>query len=76
MPNLVKIGQMRPRYYDFSIFQAGGGRHLGFSKFQIFNGRTAEQGRTVSESILIKFGTSIPWADVVIYIVSQKRVPP
>ena len=33
--------KMRPRYGDFSIFQDGGRRHLGFFKFQIFNGRTA-----------------------------------
>jgi len=31
-----------------SIFQDGGRRHLGFVKFQTFNGRTAEEGRTAS----------------------------
>ena len=38
----------RPRYGDFSIFQDGGRRHLGFFKFQIFNGWTAEEGRSAS----------------------------
>ena len=38
----------RLRYGDFSIFQDGGRRHLGFLKFEIFNGRTAQEGRTVS----------------------------
>jgi len=33
------------RYVDFSIFQDGGRRHLGFFKFQAFNGRTAQEGR-------------------------------
>ena len=30
----------------FLTFQDGGRRHLGFFKFQIFNGRLAEEGRT------------------------------
>ena len=33
---------------DFSIFQDGGRRHLGFFKFQIFNGRTAQEGGNAS----------------------------
>ena len=40
----LKSVEMRPRYGDFSIFQDGGRRHLGFFKFQIFNGRTAQEG--------------------------------
>ena len=32
----------------FSIFQDGGRRHLGFLKFQIFNGRNAQESRTAS----------------------------
>jgi len=35
----------RPRYGDFSIFQDACGRHLGFPKFQIFQGRAAQEGR-------------------------------
>ena len=30
---------LRPKYGDYSIFQDGGRRHLGFLKFQIFNPR-------------------------------------
>jgi len=41
VPNLVEI--------DFSIFQHGGRRHLGFIKFQTFNGRTAQDGRNASK---------------------------
>jgi len=37
-----------PRYGDFLIFQDGCCRHLGFSKFQIFNGRRLQEGRTAS----------------------------
>jgi len=33
---------------DFSIFQDAGRRHLGFLKFEIFNDRTAQEGRTAS----------------------------
>ena len=33
---------------DFSIFQDGGRRHLGFSKFETFNGGTARERRTAS----------------------------
>ena len=33
-----KSVQPRLKYGDFSIFQDGGRRHLGFSKFQIFDG--------------------------------------
>ena len=32
----------------FSIFQDGGYRYLGFFKFENFNGRTAEEGRSAS----------------------------
>jgi len=35
-------------YGDFSILEDGGRRHLGFSKFQIFNGRRLQDGRTAS----------------------------
>jgi len=44
-PNLV---EPQPRYGDFSSFQHGGRRHLGFLKFEIFNGRTAQDGWTTS----------------------------
>jgi len=40
--------KLRPRYGDFSISQDGRRRHLGFFKFQIFNGRTAQEGRNAS----------------------------
>ena len=33
-----KSVKLRPTYGDLSIFQDGGCRHLGFLKFQIFNG--------------------------------------
>ena len=36
------------RYGDFSMFQDGGRRHLGFLKFQIFNDRDCQEGRTAS----------------------------
>jgi len=39
---------VRPRYRDLSIFQDGGRRHLGFSKFQIFNGGSGQEGRSAS----------------------------
>jgi len=45
VPNLVEIGQKAGRYDDFLIFQDGGRRHLGFLKFETFNGRTAQEGR-------------------------------
>ena len=38
----AKFLQNRLRYCDFSIFQDGGRRHLGFLKFQIFNGRNGQ----------------------------------
>ena len=43
-----KSVEPRPKYGDFSIFQDGCRRHLGFSKFQNFNGRDIQQGRIVS----------------------------
>ena len=41
---------MKPfrRYGRFTIFQDGGRRHLGFWKFQIFNGWHAQEGRNAS----------------------------
>ena len=44
----LKSAITRPRYCDLSIFQDGGRCHLGFSKFQIFNGRTRHEWRTAS----------------------------
>jgi len=38
----------RPKYGNFSILQDGGRRHLGFSKFLIFNSRRPQEGRNVS----------------------------
>ena len=38
----------RPRYCSFSIFQDGGRRHLGFSKFGIFNSGTRHEWWTAS----------------------------
>ena len=32
----------RPRYCDFSNFQDGGRRHVGFLKFEIFNVRNGQ----------------------------------
>ena len=45
---MSKSVKSRPRYADFSIFQDGGRRHLGFFGFQIFNGQTAQEGRAAS----------------------------
>ena len=36
------------RGQNMAIFQDGGRRHLGFSKFQNFNGRDVQQGRIAS----------------------------
>jgi len=44
----LKSVKMWPRYGDFSIFQDGGRRHIGFLKFEIFSGRTAQEGRNAS----------------------------
>jgi len=42
---LSKLVKPQPRHGDFSIFQDGSrSRHLGFLKFEIFNGRTAQEG--------------------------------
>ena len=38
----------RGRDGDFYIFQDGGHRHLGFLKFQIFNGQSGQEGGTAS----------------------------
>ena len=45
----AKFGQNRlKRGRDMAIFQDGGRRHLGFWKFQIFNGRGGQEGRIAS----------------------------
>ena len=43
-----KSVEPRPRYGDFSIFQDGDRRHLGFLKSEIFNGWDAQEGWTAS----------------------------
>jgi len=40
--------KLRSKYGDFSIFQDGGRRHLGFSNFVNFNNRNAQEGQTAS----------------------------
>ena len=45
---LSKSLQPRPRYGDFSNFQDGGSRHVGFLKFQIFNERKGQVSRSAS----------------------------
>ena len=51
----LKSLKLRQRYGDFSIFQDGGRRHLGFSKFRIFNGWNSLEGRTVKLHPRAKF---------------------
>ena len=46
MPNFAAIGGIIAKI--FFIFQDGGRRHLGFLKFEIFNGLTSQEGQTVS----------------------------
>ena len=47
MPNLVEIDQTVVEIWRFFDFP-GSRRHLGFSKFHIFNGRQFQEGRTAS----------------------------
>ena len=48
------------RYGRFSIFQDGGRRHLGFWKFQIFNGWDAQKGQTASAcQIFVKIAQTV-----------------
>ena len=44
----VEIAQTAAEIWPFYDFQDGGRRHLGFSKFQIFNGGDGQEGRTTS----------------------------
>ena len=49
MPTFLDwITQTTEDICQFSIFQDGGRRHLGFLKFQIFNDRNDQEGRTAS----------------------------
>jgi len=41
----VKLRQPSPRYGNFSTFQDGGHRHLGFLKSRIFKGQEGQQGQ-------------------------------
>jgi len=45
---LSKSLEPQPRYGDFSILQDGGRRHLGFLKFEIFNGPNGQEDETAS----------------------------
>jgi len=48
VPNFVWIGQTVAKMWRFLIFQMGGRRHLGFSKFQNFNAQKGQRGQTAS----------------------------
>ena len=45
LPVLSRLLIMSINTTFFSIFQDGCRRHLGFAKFQIFNGRSGQEGR-------------------------------
>jgi len=45
VPNFVKIAVTAAEIWCFWIFQDGGRCHLGFWKFQIFNGGDGQEGR-------------------------------
>ena len=45
VPNFAKIG---PEIWPIFDYQDGGRSHLGFWKFEIFNGWDAQDGRTAS----------------------------
>jgi len=48
-PNLVEIDETAAEMAIFQFFfQDGGRRRVGFLKFEIFNGRSAQEGRTAS----------------------------
>jgi len=43
MPNFVEIAQTAAEIWRFLIFQDGGRRHLGFSKFQFLTVKTVKR---------------------------------
>ena len=47
-PNFVEISRNAAEILRFIGFQDGGRRRLGFLKFQIFNGRNGQEGRSAS----------------------------
>jgi len=67
-----KSAKARPRYGDFSIFQDGGRRRTGFLKFQIFTGRTAQEGlNCITLPNLVEIG-SIRGGDMAIFQFLQR----
>jgi len=48
MPNFVEIASTVTEISRFFDIQDGGRRHLGFSKFEIFNVRNGQESRTAS----------------------------
>jgi len=48
VPNFVEITPTAAEIWWFFDFQHGGRRHLGFSKFEFFNGQNGQDGRTAS----------------------------
>jgi len=46
--NVGQIGQNAAEIWQFFDFSLGGRRHLGFFKFEIFNGVAAQECRTAS----------------------------
>ena len=43
VPNFIKIGQTLQTYGDLTVFKMAAVRHLGFVKFEIFNGRAVKR---------------------------------
>ena len=56
----AKFGQNRSKggrdMVIFQFFQGGGRRHLGFLKFQTFNGRTVRRLNCIAMSNLVEIG--------------------
>jgi len=48
VPNFVEIAQLMAEICQFSIFQNGGRRQIGFSNFPIFKSQNAQEGRNAS----------------------------
>jgi len=69
MPNLIKIGQKRlQRYGELTVFNMAAVRHLGFLKFEIFNGRSVWETHFASAYQIFK-DRSNRWGDIAIFVI-------
>jgi len=70
LPNFIKIGHTVQRYSDLTVFKMAAVRHLGFAKFEFFNG-LAVKGYILHQRTKFHKDRSNRYRDIAIFVIFQ-----